>query len=84
MAARAPLDRIAGVLEPAAAAHHRLGVGHQEGDVVERVLVGIGERDRVVGRCLAAQERHDARAVAELEAERALEECLGAGDVSGV
>src|SRR4051812_2132691 len=40
VAAGPPLDREAGVAHAAAAAHHRLEVRHEEGDVVQRVVVG--------------------------------------------
>ena len=83
VAARAPLDRVAGVLHAAAAAHHRLEVGHQEGDVVQRVVVGVAERDAVVV-AVAVHEGHDPRAVGQREAQRLLEEALRRGDVVAV
>jgi hypothetical protein len=48
VAAGAPLDREAGVAHAAAAAHHRLVVRHQEGDVVQRVVVADADGERVV------------------------------------
>ena len=81
VAARAPLDAVAGVLHAAAAAHHRFEVRHQEGDVVQRVVVGVAERDAVVV-AVAVHEGHDPRAVRQPEAERPLEEGLRGSSTS--
>ena len=79
MAARAPFDAMAGVLQAAAAAHHRVQCGHQEGDVVERIVVAVAQRQRVVVG-IAVHEGHEAGAVGQHQAQRPLQKGLGAGN----
>src|SRR5471032_274086 len=63
-----PLDRMTGIFQTAATAHHRFEVGHEEGDVIEGVIVGIREGDRVMVP-IAVHERERARPVDKPEAQ---------------
>ena len=74
---------MAGVLQAPAAAHDVVQARHDEGDVVQAIVVGIGQRNVVVVG-IAAHERHDAGAVREPETERVFVERLACGDVTAV
>src|SRR5260370_294360 len=73
---RPPFDRIAGVFQATAAAHHRLEVGHEKGDVIEGVVVGIRQGDRVMV-AVAVHERQGTCPIDQSEAQDRLEEALG-------
>jgi hypothetical protein len=69
------LGRQASIPQTAATTHHRVKRGHHEGDVVQRIVVGVTECQRVVIH-IAVHEGHDLRAVGKHEAKRVFEKCL--------
>src|SRR5471030_1224016 len=83
VASWAPLDRMTGVFQTAATAHHRLEIGHEEGDVIEGVIVGIREGDRVMV-SIAVHECERTHPVDKPEAKDCLEEALGHRHVTAI
>ena len=71
----APLDSVSCVLHPSAPAHHRIGVGHHEGDVVEAIVIRVAKSQAVVI-VVAAHKGHDAGAIGQAEVEHRLQKRL--------
>ena len=77
------MDVVARIAHAATAAHHRLQVGHEEGNVVERIVVADAQRHAVMV-AVAAHEGHDAGAIRQGEVEHVFHEGLGEGHIMGV